>query len=278
MTDANTGDHREPRHFWRRSAAFVLDALVAQLVAALLFAAIHAATGISLGPAFTTYRTQCAAAPAGHPQLARIDALWPLPSGAQRENLVCDHTVDGKQSRTFVTQVIWKDGITTYTREVAYPIDEDGKALPTEYELDLAPFAIVLFFVVLTAHGRRTPGKAMLGLRVKTEQGGVPGWGHAVRREALKLLPLVLFGVLMLWMALAPPAAMTDSEVSIIGMRDGTFLTSPWMLILFGWCAASFLWWFGPFVAWRGRTWYDALAGTKLIRSERSLPNAPRQP
>jgi hypothetical protein len=210
--------------------------------------------------------------------VARVDALWPLPSGARRENLVCDHTVNGEHNRTFVTRVIWKEGVTTYTREVAYPIDEAGKALPTEYELDLAPFAIMLFFVVLSAHGRRTPGKAVLSLRITTEEGGVPGWGHAIRREVLKLLPLVLFGALMLWMALAPPAALTDSEVAIIGMRDGTLFTSPWMLILFGWCAVTALWWFGPFVVWRGRTWYDALAGTRLIRSDRPQPNAPRQP
>jgi hypothetical protein len=278
MTDANAGGRSEPRHFWRRGFAFLLDALIANLVAALLFAAIHVVTGISLGPAFTTYRTQCAPAPSDHPQVARVDILWPLPAGAQRENLVCDNTINGQQSRTFVTRVIWKDGITTYRREVAYPVDANGKALPVEYELDLTSFAVVLFFVVLTAHGRRTPGKAMLSLRVRTERDGVPGWGHAVRREVLKLLPLVLLGLLMAWTTLAPPAVLTDSEASIVGMRDGTFLTSPWMLILLGWCAFSALWWFAPFALWRGRTWHDALAGTKLIRSGPSLPSAPRQP
>lgn len=278
MTDANASGDRQPRHFWRRGFAFLLDALVAQLIAALLFAAIHAATGVSLGPAFTSYKSECVAAPAGHPQAERVDALWPLPSGARRENLVCNHTVNGEESRTFITRVIRNDGTMTYMREVAYPIDDAGQALPTEYELDLAPFAIVLLFVLLAAHGRRTPGKAMLSLRIKTAAGGVPGWGHAIPREVLKLMPLVLFGGLMLWMALAPPAALTDSERSIIGMRDGTLLTSPWMLILLGWCAATTVWWFGPFALWRGRTWYDAIAGTKLIRSERRPPNAPRQP
>lgn len=278
MTDANRVGDREPRHFWRRGFAFLLDALIAQLVAALLFAAIHALTGISLGATFTTSQSQCAAAPPDHPQVMRVDTLWPLPAGAQRENFVCDRAVSGERSRIFVTRVIWKEGITTYRREVAYPIDKDGKALPIEYELDLTPFAIVLFFVVLSAQGRRTPGKAVLSLRVTTEQGGVPGWGHAIRREVLKLLPLVLFGALTLWTALAPPAALTDSGASIVGMRDGTFFTSPWMLIVFGFCAVSFVWWFGPFIVWRGRTWYDALAGTRLIRSDRPRANAPRRP
>ena len=278
MTVSTTADGREPRYFWRRGFAFLLDALVGQLVAALLFALIHAVSGISLGQSFVTYQTQCTAAPANHPQVARVDALWPLPPGAEPQNMVCNHTVNGVASQTFVTRVIRKEGVTTYTKEVAFPIDKDGKALPTEYALDLTPFMIVVFFVILSANGRRTPGKAAMSLRVKTVEGGVPGWDHAIRREVLKLLPLVLFGVLTLWMVIAPPAVLTDSEASIAGMRDGTLLTSPWILILFGWSVIAAIWWFGPFIRWRGRTWYDAIAGTKLVRTDRAGPSAPRQP
>lgn len=278
MTNTDMAGDREPRYFWRRGFAFLLDALVGQLAAALLFALIHGVTGISLGQGFTAYQTQCTDAPAGHPQIARVDALWPLPAGAERQNVVCNHTVNGEASQTFVTRVIRKDGATTYTKEVAYPIDKDGKALPTEYALDLTPFVIVVFFIILAANGRRTPGKAALSLRIRTADGGGPGWRDATQREVLKLLPLVLFGVLTLWMVVAPPVALTDSEASIISMRDGTLLTSPWILILFGWGAAACVWWFGPFIVWRGRTWYDALAGTKLVRTDPPGASARRRP
>jgi len=276
MKDSTMVGGREPRYFWRRGFAFLLDALVAQLIAALLFALIHAVSGISLGQAFITYQTDCAAAPDDHPQMTRLRALWPLPGGARRESLICDHTVNGVESKTFITRVIRTEGMTTYTKEVAYPIDKDGNALPTRYELDLTSFAIMVFFILLAAKGRRTPGKAALSLRIKTLEGGSPGWGHAIRREVLKLLPLASFGLLTLWMAVAPPAALSDSEASIIAMRDGTLLTSPWMLILFGWSVISAIWWFAPFVFWRGRTWYDALAGTKLVRTDEAKPSGPR--
>jgi len=278
MTDSTMMGGREPRYFWRRGFAFLLDVLVAQLIAALLFTLIHSVSGISLGEGVITQQADCVAAPDNHPQVTRVRALWPLPGGARRESLICDDSANGAESKTFITRVIQTEGMTTYTKEVAYPIDKDGNALPIRYDLDLTSFAMMAFFVVLAANGRRTPGKAALGLRIKTREGGTPGWGHAIRREVLKLLPLAWFGLLTLWMAVAPPAALSDSEASIIGIRDGTLLTSPWMLILFGWSVISAMWWFVPFIFWRGRTWYDALAGTKVVRTDRPAVSGPRQP
>jgi uncharacterized RDD family membrane protein YckC len=279
MTDSTMVGGREPRHFWRRGFAFLLDALVAQLIAALLFTLIYAVSGISLGQGLiATYQTDCAAAPDNHPQVTRVRALWPLPGGARRESFVCDHAGTVVESKTFITRVIRTEGSTTYTKEAVYPIDKDGNALPIQYELDLTSFAIMAFFVILAANGRRTPGKAAMSLRIKTTEGGTPGWGHAIRREVLKLLPVAWFGLLTLWMAVAPPAAHSDSEAMIIGMRDGTLLTSPWMLALFIWSAISAVWWYAPFIFWRGRTWYDALAGTKLVRTERPVLSGPRRP
>jgi len=234
-------------------------------------------SGISLGQGLVTYETECAVASDNHPQVTRVRALWPLPGGARRESLVCDDSANGATNKIFITRVIRTEGVTTYTKEVAYPIDKDGNALPIRYDLDLTSVAVIVFFIILAANGRRTPGKAALSLRIKTTEGGTPGWSHAIKREVLKLLPLAWFVLLTLWMAVAPPAALSDSEASIIGMRDGTLLTSPWMLIIFSWSVISALWWFAPFIFWRGRTWYDALAGTKLVRTDQA-PNGPRQP
>ena len=267
MTSTEMDGDREPRHFWRRVFAFLLDVLVAQLVVSLVFSAVDGVAGTSLGDSFTSSQSQCSPAPADHPQVLRIENMWPLPAGWQRENTICSDGMGVDQSWSFTTRASRKEGETTYTKEVGYAIDKDGKALPAEYAPNFGPFAIVLFFIVLAANGWRTPGKAALSLRIKTAAGDRPGWGHAFRREVLKLLPIMSFGVMAVWVAVAPPDVLTNSEASIIAMRDGTFLTSPWMLMLFSWCAGTIIWWFGPFVRWRGRTWYDALAGTKVVRS-----------
>jgi hypothetical protein len=276
MTSTDMVGDREPRYFWRRAFAFLLDVLVAQLVVSLVFAAVDGVAGTSLGDSLANSQSQCSPAPNDHPQVLRIESLWPLPAGWQRENIICSEGTGADQSWSFTTRAILK-GETTYTKEVGYSIDKDGNALPTEYAPNFGPFAIVLFFIVLAANGWRTPGKAALSLRIKTTAGGMPDWGHAFRREVLKLMPIVSFGVIAVWVAVAPPDVLTNSEVSIIAMRDGTFLTSPWMLMLFAWCAGTIVWWFGPFVRWRDRTWYDALAGTKVVRSDLPAATARRR-
>ena len=45
MTNVDGKDEREPRHFWRRAFAFLLDIVIAQLIVALLFSAVDAAAG-----------------------------------------------------------------------------------------------------------------------------------------------------------------------------------------------------------------------------------------
>ena len=201
--------------------------------------------------------------------------MWPLPGGWQRENTVCQHGGGGKESWTFTTRVRWKEGSINYSKELTYDIDKSGNALPMEYAPDFRPFAILLLFVVFAADRWRSPGKSITGLRIMTVDGGQLGWQRAFLREALKLSPLLTFGGITIWAALAPPVILTDSEVSLVAMRDG-FLVSPQMLFLYAFCVGSSVWWFGPFIVWRGRTWYDAFAGSKVVRTDRT-PTSGRQ-
>lgn len=269
---------REPRYFWRRAFAFLLDLLVAQLVVALLFAAIDAAAGTLLGDSSLVSASECSPASPSHPQVVRIDGMWPLPAGWRRENTICHYGVGEDESWTFTTRLMWKEGTANYSQEVSYDIDKNGKALPNEYALDFKLFAIVLLFIVFAANGWRSPGKAAMGLRIKTAEGATPGWGHAVLRETFKLLPLVVFGVFAAWVALAAPAFLTDSEAMLVSMRDSGVMTSSWMLLLFGWYGGTILWWLAPFAIWRGRTWHDALAGTKLVRCDLPAARVSRRP
>jgi hypothetical protein len=278
MTSTNMAADVEPPHFWRRAFAFLLDLLLAQLVVSLLFTALDTATGTSLDGSSSSETSQCSAAPASHPQVVRVEGMWPLPAGWQRENVVCHYGSGADERWTFTTRLVRQDGTMTYRKSVTYDIDKEGKAMRGEFAPDFQYFAIVILFVALAASRWRTPGKSMMSLQVTGEDGVRPGWRHTGLREFLKLMPLTLFGLFAVWISVAPPRVLTDSEVSLVAMRDGALWTSPWTLFLIGWCGFVIVWCIGPFLRWPGRTWYDAVAGTKLIRTESRRASGPRRP
>lgn len=277
MTNVDGKDEREPRHFWRRAFAFLLDIVIAQLIVALLFSAVDAAAGTTFGDSPAVSASECSPAPAGHPQAIRVEGMWPLPAGGRRDNTVCRYGSGEDQSWTFTTHVAWKEGTTDYSKEVSFDIDKDGKALPAAYAPNFEPFAIVLLFLVLAATGWRSPGKVMMGLRLTGADKAAPSRRQAAGREMLRLLPLVVLGVLVTLVAVVPPALLTDSEAALVGMRDGWIPASPEALFLLAWYGAALLWWLAPFIVWRGRSWHDALAGTKVVLSDLPASASRRQ-
>jgi uncharacterized RDD family membrane protein YckC len=280
MTASDQPGGTPPRHFWRRAFAFLLDVVLATLVVALIFGAIRAATGVDLGtPSLANFtQSKCDVAPAGHPQAVRIERMWSLVAGETRQNILCRITVNGReQPLLFVSRVIRRDGAQSFTREVRYPVDEQGQPIAIAYSMDWSAIAYLLIFGAMTAQGRRTPGKTLMGLRVRNEAGDELDWPTAFKRETPKFLPLLAYFAIGVWLAFSPPALLSDSEASIIAIRDGSAFTSPYMVFFILLGIATLVWWVGPFLIWRGRTWYDALAGTKVVRSDRAPPNGPRQ-
>jgi hypothetical protein len=89
----------------------------------------------------------------------------------------------------------------------------------------------------------------------------------ATKREVLKLLPLVVAMLMHLWSWLFPPEMLTSSDAMIVAVRDGTLATSREMIFSYGTAFLTLVWWFGPFLIWRGRTWYDMIAGAKVIKT-----------
>jgi len=259
----------EPRYFWRRAIAFVVDMLIASLLAALLFLAIYSATGVNLGVSGLAFSRHCVQAPPNHPQVSRIEKAWSLQPGEVRSNLLCRTTAWGGPSfDSFLTQVVRKDGAVTYTRHVTYLVDADGKEIAYQISPDFSLLPILLYFVVFTASGRRTPGKTVFSLRAVATGGERLSGSAVVEREGLKLLPLVVMLLLQLWSWISPPAMLTSSDAMIVAVREGTFATSKEMIVTYGTALLTLVWWFGPFLLWRGRTWYDMIAGAKVIKTK----------
>lgn len=277
MTESDGSAGMERRHFSRRAFAFLLDAILATLIITLLFGAIRAVTGTDLGtPSLASFtQSNCDSAPIDHPQVIRVEKMWPLAAGQTRQHVLCRISVNGtEQPLMFISRVISRDGAATYTSEARYPVDDIGQPLAVDYPMDWSPVAYIVIFAAFTAKGRRTPGKASMALRVTTDAGSNLSWPTAFKREALKFLPFVVYFVAAIWFALFPPAMLSDSEAIIIAMRDGGVFTSAYAILFMAFGIGMIVWWVGPFLVWRGRTWYDAVAGTKLIRTDRDRPTA----
>jgi uncharacterized RDD family membrane protein YckC len=275
MTQTDDTRIVEERHFGRRLLAFLLDAVIASLIIALVFGAVQAVTGVDLGsPTFSmTGESTCAAAPADHPQVRRVEAMWPLSAGEKRENILCKITESGgEESFVFITGVVGQTEMTTYSSEASYPVDKNGQPLAVRFSIDWRPVANLLLFVAFTARGLRTPGKASMALRVVTDNGDKLGWGTAFAREALKFLPFLVYFASTAWFSVSPPALLSDSETILVTMRDGGLFTSSYAILFLAFGVGTAVWWTGPFLLWRGGTWYDAIAGTRLVRTD--LPRA----
>ena len=277
MAESDGLDIMQQRHFGRRALAFLLDAILATLIISLLFGAIRAVTGTDLGtPSLASFtQSHCDAAPVNHPQVIRVEGMWPLASGETREHVLCRISVNGRERPLlFITRVISKSGATTYTREANYSVDQNGQPLAVDYPVDFSPIAYLVMSAGFAAQGRRTPGKASMALRVTTDDAGNLNWATAFKREGFKFLPFLVYFLAVLWFAVYPPAMLSDSEAIIVAIRDGGVFTSTYAMLFIAFGIGTLVWWTGPFVIWRGKSFYDALAGTKVIRTDQRSASA----
>jgi uncharacterized RDD family membrane protein YckC len=167
---------------------------------------------------------------------------------------------------------------------VSIGIDQDGNAIPldisgasTTSNILLQLFFLTLFGLAtarITATGRRTPGKALMFLRILNVARTEPSFKQCLTREVWKFLPSFLLGIAVTVHAaqnLPGLSTLASGEFAdvIHAARDmqvpdfGTLLTVGVVAWLLG-----AVWWFGPFILWRGQTLYDRLAGCIVVRSD----------
>jgi len=285
MTDsafAYPADTRRSRHFWRRAIALFVDNLVFQIILLLLVVLLYTAMGWNLGLGTSM---KCDPAPDG-PLVRQIETEWPLASGETRNNQICVVSGAGSQQRIFFSVVSSNQNDIMSNRHFSINVDEAGNAIPrdmsfltTTYEL-IKPFVFFGLFIFLTAKitasGRRTPGKLLMSLRIVDTTGAVPSLKRCLTREIWKFLPTALVAVVaMIFMPLTLQPLFGDVVDLIHAARDMNAVSfGPLIAVgIVGWIL-GFIWWFGPFIVWRGQTFYDRIAGCFVVRSGVTTANS----
>ncbi|MDW5313381.1 RDD family protein [Rhizobium sp. PL01] len=274
-----------PRLFWRRAVAFFVDTVVFYSILMLLALPLQAVTGWNLG--FYIGQSTTCEATTDSPLIREVETEWPLADGETRINQICINASIGMQQRFFISTVTKISDGTTSNRSVSIGIDQDGKAIPLDISATSTASNILLqllflaLFVLasakITAMGRRTPGKALLFLRITNAAGTMPSLKQCLAREFWKFLPSCLLGIAVTVHAaqnLPGLSTLASGEFAdvIRAARDmqvpdfSTLLTVDVVASLLG-----ALWWFGPFIVWRGQTIYDRLAGCIVVRSNEGV-------
>lgn len=235
-----------PRLFWRRLGAFLVDHTLAMLVITAL-ALPWVGEGMRLPQPPLALRTyECRDLERAPDWLVPVigqqvsvlrlcrNRLWGLPNGQEIAAIWHTETSDGQRiSRQLRVQV-------------------DGSLNPAGI-LSALPDLLVLLLLAaasagLTLAGRRSPGKALMGLRIA----GKPG--RAPLREGLRLAPWLAFH--LIWAAMEAgllPHVLLFSFDGIVAGVVGT------LAMFFGWYLL-------PLLRWRGAMPWDRLSGFQVVR------------
>ncbi|AGS20617.1 RDD family protein [Rhizobium etli] len=255
----------QPRLFWRRAFAFLIDMTIFEM----LLAAVALVIPLNFGmPLFQS--THCGEVTSG-PLVEKVEREWPLKPGETRVNQICQITdFLGPQSTSFRTTVVTSnpDGGSASWRTVSVGLDKNGDPIEG-LEDPIGPLVGVLLaslaFALFNANDRRTPGKRILAIRVVTVEGASPQFGKALNRELLKFAPWIAFvGVDTIEAATASHQSL---DAMIQTMRNGDAPTTIPVLISVVLAVFALLWWFLPLIRWRGQMLYDRFAGCGVRRT-----------
>ena len=232
-----------PRLFWRRAFAFLVDYLLATLLAlAILWPFADTPDRLRLGGFL--YTQTCAPLTSITEEAAAVIAP-DVPTAA----MVCQKSVLGRDNGLTLSLLyaVVKTENTSSSRNVSFPIDAQGKPVQPWQPQGLVRTAllVVLGGALLTRYGW-TPGKYLAGLRV------AQGTRNAGWREALRLLPLILFdAAALVFLRLEP------ENLNVLAQ-----LPFSWFIALMLAVTALFLAYvLLPLIRWRGTMPWDRWTG-----------------
>nr|WP_292773878.1 RDD family protein [Mesorhizobium sp.] len=245
--------------FWRRLAAFVIDAACVLLPLQILVAVLFALTGGYIQSNFGVTRTNCT-------------SLSALPAGLQTQITNPTHVQDCRTSllgfdtsRVLVVSRVESGEVSTTTVSESFWLDAEGQlAVQAGYNVTWgALLALLAYFVVLEAIYGRTIGKTAMRIRAirvaSPEPRGV-GWGRALaRRFAWQIggIPFILtqIPIVMAGNNLEAIASILNSPAYSVAAIVSAIIMAAWL----AWLAIS--------MARKRDPVYDRIAGTAVVRA-----------
>ncbi len=260
----------------RRGVAFLVDGLIFQFAVLVFILLLYTLMGWGFGFGAAM---SCETAPDG-PLVRLIEKEWLLAAGEQRNNQLCTISNGGQEQRILFSTVVSNTNGVTSSRNFSLSVDEAGNAISPDasfltatYELIKALFFFGLFIFLLayiTSRGKRTPGKKLLSLRIIETTTATPSLKRCLTREIWKFLPSIIVVVIATIVMPRTLQPFFGDAVTVIHAARDMAVPNFSALIVFSvvsWIC-SFIWWFGPFIVWRGQTFYDRIAGCFVVRSE----------
>lgn len=267
------------RHFFRRGLAFLIDGFVLNIAAQLILSVLTIITPLFFGGEnLPPSSTNCP------PELLnelnkRMDQEAPLQGSEMPRTFACatNEPLD-QPSATPSPQT--QNGLGRAGESNSVPIDESGRASPEAAQPNSivvgSVFLLVLgtlefaALVILSANGRRTPGKRLMRLRILQLDGTPPGTRRTAMREILKFAPFIAatFYLMIMNAAIAWDGEDYYTARMMQAFQDAgptivpSILLPPAVLFIVG-----HVWWLLPFLFWRGQTFYDRIAGCVLIKA-----------
>lgn len=262
-------DSRPKRYFWRRGAAFVIDFLLAYVLAVVILMAVDAVTGGHFyywGGIAT--RTACDEARPS-PFLDEVMTGLPIAPGWNRAVGVCEEAaIGGKSTYTLVVTDRIKEGAVTKTGTFRIPVTATGDQYDPSPKLD--PTVLVAYVLMLLWSWRlgQSPGKRLLGLVLRPVPGADDIGSSRLLRELLRLGPLALSSLINVVFALAYWVLLTTLPAFL---QNARFIAENIFLLVTPFIALGLLfvaYYLIPLIRWRGQTFYDRLAGTMVVRAK----------
>lgn len=236
---------------WQRAFAIFIDGLVVSLILGLLGVTLFAPTGGKVRVSdIEGNSTQC-----GQPgvQASELSLLrdFKIKNASQCTSRFLGYVYD----RYLVLSETTRPGTATYMSTLQYPIDADGHPSSAFYLDDLLPLVLAGYLVLLEWKQGSTVGKRLLGLQVRSLSGGPLSLAQAVKRTALRFIPVFPITLLYPMRAAMPLDSLPDLASYF---SSGTF---------FAFAAGGVISWnFGSAIHRGELPWHDRWAGTEVIR------------
>lgn len=246
--------------FWRRAAAFLIDAIVISLLLSALGLALFEPSGERIRAAPTFNETDCTTL---DPQQLKLA----LPAGFKVTNAArCTRTFLGRVvDRVLVVEEVTKsekgDYEFTYKRSLSYAIDAQGRPVDVVRLDEYYVYVLAVYLLLAEWLFGATLGKKLLGVWVKPLTGATLKFDQVARRVLVRLIPFAPMGM--------PSVAAKITMLLVENTALFLAAIGAWLLVLI-----VFLVNFVRTVRVGQLPWHDRAAGTEVVRVPRVVPSS----